>query len=94
MRLADVPGAAWVYMQPAEHLLFCKQFSKMCLQLLEFQGPMPKEVRVPGSKLHQNLPWTGGDVRAKLFKIHAGIWISISPAHTSRQTSVHPFLYI
>jgi len=25
--LAEVPGAAWINMQPAEHLLFCK---KMC----------------------------------------------------------------
>jgi len=27
-------------------------------------------------------------------KIGAGVWISISPPHTNRQTSVRPFLYI
>jgi len=29
-RLAEVPGAARVYLPPAKHLLICKQFSKMC----------------------------------------------------------------
>jgi len=30
LQLAGVPGAAWINLQPADHLLFCKQFSKMC----------------------------------------------------------------
>jgi len=30
IKLAEVPGAARVNLQPAEHLLFCEQFSKMC----------------------------------------------------------------
>jgi len=30
LRLAEVPGTARVNLQPAEPLLFCKQFSKMC----------------------------------------------------------------
>jgi len=29
-RLAEVPGAAQVNLQPAEHFFLCKQFSKMC----------------------------------------------------------------
>jgi len=29
VNLAKVPGADWVNLQPAEHLLFCQQFSKM-----------------------------------------------------------------
>jgi len=40
--LAEVPGAAWVNLRPAEHLLYCKQFSKICLKLQEFQAPRPR----------------------------------------------------
>jgi len=60
-----------------------------------FRPPRPRRGR--GSNLHQNLHWTGGDVLAKFHQIGAGVWISISPPHTNRQTdkqtSVHAFLY-
>jgi len=38
-----------------------------------------------GSNLHQNIPWTGGDVHANFIKIGAGVRISISTPHTNRQ---------
>jgi len=38
-QLAEVPGAAWINLQPAEHLLFCKQFSKLCPSALSVLGP-------------------------------------------------------
>jgi len=57
--LAEGPGAARVNLQPAEHLKKC------ALQLLGFQAPQVQGVRGLGSKLDQNLPWTGGNMRAK-----------------------------
>jgi len=38
------------------------------------------------SNLHQNLPWTGGMCVENFIKTGAGVWISISPPHTNRQT--------
>jgi len=38
-RLAEVPGAAQVNLQPAEHLLFLKQFPKMCPSAFRVSGP-------------------------------------------------------
>jgi len=40
--LAEVPGADWVNLQPAEYLLFCLQ--KCFLQLMGFQAPRLKGV--------------------------------------------------
>jgi len=56
-------------------------------------GP-PGGRRGQGPNMHQKLPWTDGDVRAKFFQIGAGVWISIGFPHTNRQTSVLPFMYI
>jgi len=67
-QLAEVPSAARVNLQPAEHHWFCKQFSKMCPSAFRVsvpQGPDGGGGRGQGSNLHQNLPWTGGDVCAK-----------------------------
>jgi len=55
--LAEVPGTAWVNMQPAEHL-YSSGFRVSALLGPGVGG-------VGGSNLHQNLPWTGGDVRGK-----------------------------
>jgi len=60
--LAEVPGAARVNLQPAEHLLFCKKF---VLQLMGFQAPQAQAEEGVGSYWHQNLPWAGGDVCGK-----------------------------
>jgi len=37
--LSEVPGAAWDNLQPAYHLLFCKQCSKMCPSAFRVSGP-------------------------------------------------------
>jgi len=38
---------------------------------------------------------SGGDVGARFQQDpYAEVWISISPPHTIRQTSVRPFIYI
>jgi len=67
-KLAEVPGAARVNYQPAERILFCKQFSKMCPSTLSILAPPgPGEGGRRGSNLHQNLPWTDGDVPAKFY---------------------------
>jgi len=64
--IAEVPGAARVYLQPAEHHLFFKQFSKKCPSVFRVSGPQrPRWGRGQGSNLHQNLSWTGRDVCAK-----------------------------
>jgi len=86
------PGAdRRVNLQPAEHLLFCKQFSKMCPSAFRVSGP-------PGGG--------GCQIYSKTFlgqtamcvqnfiKIHAGVWISISPLHTNRQTNICTPIYI
>jgi len=51
---AEVPGwTSFVF----------KQFSKMCPSAISILGPPGPGGR--GSNLHQNLPWTGGDICAK-----------------------------
>jgi len=54
--LAEVPGAARVNMQPAEHL---------CPSGFRVSGPPGPGVLGGVSNLHQNLPWTGRNVLAK-----------------------------
>jgi len=53
---AEVPVAARVDLQPAEHILFYK---KCVLQLIGFQAPRPRRGEGAGSY------WTGVDVRPK-----------------------------
>jgi len=62
--LDEVPGSARVNLQPVEHLLFCKQFSKMFPSAFSILGPGG---RGQESNLNQNLPWT---VRDKYAKFH------------------------
>jgi len=52
-------------MEPAKHLLFCKQVSKMSASDLNILGPPGPGREGAGSNLCKNLPWTGGDVCAK-----------------------------
>jgi len=91
-KLAEVPDAARVNLQPAEHL---KNVSLSAFKVSSPPGPGGEGA---GLNLDQNLPWTGGDARGKFHQIGAGVWISISPPHTNRltnkQTSVRPFLYM
>jgi len=54
-------------LQLAEHPLLCKQFSKMFPSAFSVLGPPGPGGRGQGSNLHQNLPWTGGDVGAKFY---------------------------
>jgi len=39
MKLAEVPCTAWANLQPAERLLICEEFSKICPSALEVRGP-------------------------------------------------------
>jgi len=56
-KLAEVPGPARVNLQPAEHPLLCKQFSKMFPSAFSVLGPPgPGGRGGRGSNLHQNLP--------------------------------------
>jgi len=41
--LAEVPGASLANLQPAEHLLFCKQFSKTCPSAFRDSEPLRSE---------------------------------------------------
>jgi len=43
---AEVPCAARVNLQPAEHLLFCKQFSKMCPFVLASESKGDEGARI------------------------------------------------
>jgi len=85
-----------VNLQPADHLLFFKQFSKMYPSAFTVSGPDGRG--------------GGGQTFTKTFlgqlwmciqnftKIRARVWISINPPHinrqTNKQTSVQPFIYI
>jgi len=65
-KLAEVPGAASVNLHPAEHLLFCKEFSKMCPSALRVSGPPgPRRVRELWSKPSLE---RFGDVSAKFYQ--------------------------
>jgi len=86
-KLAEVPGAAWVNMQPAEHL---------CPSGFRDSGPQAQGWE-GGSNLHQNLPWTGRNVRVKFHQDRCrGLDFHLPSTYqqTDKQTSVHPFLYI
>jgi len=57
-KLAEVPGAAWANLQPAEHL------KNVFFSFNGFKPPRPRGEGA-GSNLRQNFPWTGWDVRGK-----------------------------
>jgi len=50
LRLAELPWAARVNLQPAEHLLFCKQFSKTCPSAYRVQAPQAQSEEGAGAK--------------------------------------------
>jgi len=63
--LAEVPCSSQVNLQPAEHLCFVNSFQKCVFQLIRFQAHQAQAGEGAGANLHQNLPWTCGDVLAK-----------------------------
>jgi len=65
-------------MQPAEHL---------CPSGFRVSGPPSRGGR-RGVIPAQNLPWTGKNVRAKFHQDWCGVWISISPLQTDKQTNI------
>jgi len=91
---AEVPGAARVNLQLAELLLFCKQFSKMCPSAFRVSGPQSQGwSRGPRLKLHQNLPWTGGDVHAKYYQdLSSGLDFHLPSMY--QQTYTHIYIFI
>jgi len=42
----------------------------------------------------QNTPWTGKKCVQNFIKIGAGVWNSISPPHTNKQTNICTPIYI
>jgi len=89
--LAEVPEAAWVNLQLAEDLLLCKQFSKICPSAFSVLDPPVPGGERAGSKLHKNLPCTGGDMFVNFITIGAGVWVSISP-RGARNIRFHSFI--
>jgi len=91
------PNLPLLLLQPAEHLLFCKQF--LTLFPSAFRVSEGQAQGGAGSKLHQNLPWTGEDVRAKFCQDWCRDVLSINPPHTNnihtdKQISGQPFICI
>jgi len=77
--LAEVPGAAWVNLQPAEYLLFC--FQKCFLQ-----GGGQTCAKTFLGLVEMSLQ--------NFIRIGAWVWISISPPHTNRQTGKHLYAHL
>jgi len=69
---------------------FVNSFQKCVLQLLGFQAPEAQGVRGHRSNLDQNLHF----FVQNFIEISAGVWISISPPHTNRQTNKHLFAHL
>jgi len=91
--LSEVPWTFQVNLQPAEHLLFWKQFSKMCPSAVRISGPPcpdgggGKCQTCTKTFLEQMGMWV-----QNFIKIGAAVWISISPSHTNRQTDNQTFV--
>jgi len=64
----------------------------MCPSAFRVSSPPGPGGEGAGSNLHQNLPGTGGG-EENLIKIGAGVWISVSPPHTNRQTDKHLYAH-
>jgi len=79
--LAEVPGAARVNLQPAEHFLLCKQ-------LLEFEAPRPICGRGGGQTCTKTYLGQVGMCVQNFIKIGSGIWIFINPPLTNRQIDI------
>jgi len=94
LQQAEVLGATRVNLQPAEHLLFCNQFSKKSvLQLLEFQaqGSEGAGVKtVPKPSLDR---WGFASKILSRSILGFGFPLSLSAyEHPYRQTSICPFV--
>jgi len=86
--LAEVPGAARVNLKPAEHLLLCKHF-------FGFQAPQAQMWEGWGSNLHQNLPWTGGGMRAKFHQdLCRGLDFCLPSTYQQTNRDLYAHLYI
>jgi len=86
--LAEVLGTARVNLQPAEHI------KNASFSFYGFKPPPGPGGRGQGSNLHQNLPWTGRDVRGKFHQDRCGVWISTNPPHTNRHTNIFTPIFI
>jgi len=94
VQLAEVPGAASVNLQPAEHIFFYKEFSKMSPSAFSILGPPGPEGR--GQTWTKTFLGQVGMCVQNIIKISAGVWISVKPPHTNRPTNICTpiFIYI
>jgi len=92
--LAEVPGAARVNLQSAEHLLFCKQFSKMRSSAFRVSGSPGPDREGGGQTCTKTFLGQVGMCVQNFIKIGAGAWIYISPPHTNRQTGICTPIFI
>jgi len=79
--LAEVPSAAQVNLQLAEHL-------KMCPTAFRVSSPPGPGGEGAGSNLHKTFLEQVVMCVENFIKIGAGVWISIGPPHTNRQTNI------
>jgi len=89
MLIAEVPRAARVDLQPAEHLPFCKEFSKMFPSAFSVLGPQVQGGGGGGQTCTKTFLGQVGMCIENFIKISAGVCISVSPPHTNRLTNKH-----
>jgi len=90
--LAEVPGTAWAYLQPAENLLFCK---KMCPSAYRVSIHQAQGVRAgvkPGPRPSFDRWGCACKISSRSVK-GFGFPLALHIS-TDRQTSVCPFIYI
>jgi len=92
--LAEVPGADKVNLQPAEYLLFCEQFSKMCSSAFRVSGSDGGGGR--GQTCTKTLFGTGRDVWKRLVQVFGFPLALHIPTGTDRQKNICMpiFIYI
>jgi len=89
IRLAEVPGAARVNLQHALHILFNKQFTNKFLSAFRVSGS--PGVRGQDQNCTKTFLGQVGMCVHNFIKRRTGAWISISPPHANRHTSVCTF---
>jgi len=87
-KLTEVPSASRFNLQPAEHLLFCKHFSKIFHSAFSILGP---QVQGGGAGIKPS-PWAGGGVYKISSRSVPGFGFPLA-LHIP-VTSVPPFIYI
>jgi len=92
-QLAEVTGIARVYLQPTGHLLFCKQFSKVCPSAFSILGPPGPGGGCGGLTCIKTFFGQVEICVQNFIMIGAGVWISISPPRTNRQTDKHLYAH-